>query len=201
MKIALTLLTIIIISSFAMADDVWIEESKAVKIMEKQLDKSYDEIHQMGDIYLAYPYGYGVPEYVGHFKAVSKNADKNKQSRVVCVGVNAITKRLKTIWQADSGDYYNATLNFLDSGFVKRKAEEMDPDGRSVGMVQLMTCGGKYPYLDCLDMASPFWLIHFEDADDYMFYYVSGKWLLISVSRKKQERIDLLKKIHKPTGQ
>jgi hypothetical protein len=201
MKFALTFLTIIIISSSALAGDVWIEESKAVKIMEKQLDKTYDEIQQMGDIYLAYPYGYGVPEYIGHFKAVSKSADKIKQTRVVCVGVNAITKRLKTIWQADSEDYYNATLNFLDSGFVKRKAEEMDQSGRSVGMVQLMTCGGKYPYLDCLNISSPFWLIHFEDAEEYIFYYASGDWRLMPVSKEKQERIDLLKKIHKPTGQ
>ena len=192
--------------SSAITDEPWIKDSKALKIMEKHIKKQFDKFEQIGGIQFVYPYGYGIPDYIGYFE-VSRKHNKS----IITVRVNALTKEVSLI-KYGGIDYtklgfelpffsngalkmtdqiretlYGMLSQFLDTNFVRDKVEELS--GKRVKMMHLVSCGGDYYYLDCLDIAQVFWLIHLIDDEEHFFYFALNKWVFLPVYKQKQEHM------------
>jgi hypothetical protein len=198
MRSIIIFLLLFFLCSVASAEQPWIAKSEALAAMKGYLE-DHDYITILGkdtlaenNIILAYPYGYGPPKYVGYFMIRTHNI-----TNIIAISIDAMSGNLLSRgvekgselypdMVADSNSYYETTMRFLDSSFVKNEIEMTTE--QSVHMMQFMSCGGVYRYLDCLNIAPYFWVVHFDNGEDYIFYYtIPDNWILVSNNQEKQK--------------
>jgi hypothetical protein len=184
MKLITLCILLSILCTFASAQDLQIDKDDALRIMHSHLKSHYNDYYMFNGVNFVYPYGHGVPSYLAYFKA-----EKHQKSYLALLRVNVISG--KAVHEMNWGfeDYETIAKQFLDTGFVRDKIEEMSC--QCVKTFFLVSCGGDYTVIDCLNIPVwVFWQAYLEDGQEVFFYYATGEWRLLKASDQRKMFFD-----------